>query len=341
MNRRPARQGQTITAGDDLDIDAVITWVDGEDPAFRRKFDAYAAKEPVPSNRRKAVGANFALVRYHQNEELRFCLRSLLRFAPWLRKIWLVTDSQFPDFLSKERLAQSRIAIVSHQEIFAGFENVLPTFASTTIESMMWRIDGLAEHFLYLNDDFFLLRPLGKADFFDPRPILRGKRRDLSEPGAAWLWRRRNAATLLGLPPDDVFLEAHVVAPMRRSVMGELFDVYRSDFLANIGHRFRSRQAFHPITMHNHFLLTQGAATEARAARTAVLDGCAPETDETQALTALSRLGDNRFKMGCVNDLGSFLKVAPSALDLMESIFGPPLDIEAPLPRAFENQAVG
>ena len=34
--------------------------------------------------------------RYRDSEELRFSLRSLVKFAPWIRRIFIVTDNQIP-----------------------------------------------------------------------------------------------------------------------------------------------------------------------------------------------------------------------------------------------------
>lgn len=302
-------------------IDAVVTWVDGDDPAFRARFAARGGRGLKP-------GGKDLTARYKQSQELRYCLRSIIRFAPWIRRIWIVTDSQLPEFIDRERAAGAGIRFVSHQEIFTGFESVLPTFASTSIESMLWRIDGLAEHFIYFNDDFFLLKPLVRKDFFDPLPVLRGKRRDLTTPWATWLWRRRNAATTLGMTPDNVFLEAHVATPMLRSAMAALFNRYRYEFVRNIAFRFRSKRAFHPITLHNQHLLASGDASETGATATAVMDGCSPDRTEAEALAQLSRMRDSRYKLGCVNNLDSFLRVAPGAPALLEEMFGPPLDFE-------------
>ena len=77
-------------------------------------------------------------------------------YAPWVRNIYLVTDDQVPDWLDT---SCPDVKVVSHREIFANQAD-LPTFNSHAIESQIHRIEGLSEHFLYLNDDFFVGRPL-------------------------------------------------------------------------------------------------------------------------------------------------------------------------------------
>jgi hypothetical protein len=70
-------------------------------------------------------------------------------YAPFVRKIFLVTNGQIPNWLN---LSHPQIEIVPHSAIFANPAH-LPTFSSPAIEAHLHRIQGLAEHFLYLNDD--------------------------------------------------------------------------------------------------------------------------------------------------------------------------------------------
>ena len=122
-------------------IDAVITWVDGGDPAHVARLQAYLAE---------TGGARPAAAdptRFNDDGELEYCLASIRRFAPWIGRIFIVTDRQVPALLA--RLAGSdfgaNIRVVDHAEIFAGHERHLPTFNSRAIITALWRIEGLAE----------------------------------------------------------------------------------------------------------------------------------------------------------------------------------------------------
>lgn len=95
-------------------------------------------------------------------DELRYSLRSLDQYAPWVRTVHLVTDDQIPAWL---RTHTPGLHVVSHKEIFDD-PNQLPTFNSHAIESQLHHIEGLSEHFLYFNDDVFLERPAVPQDFF-------------------------------------------------------------------------------------------------------------------------------------------------------------------------------
>ena len=50
--------------------------------------------------------------RFEDNEELRYSLRSLERFAPWVRHIYIVTNGQLPYWLNLEN---PRVTIVTHE----------------------------------------------------------------------------------------------------------------------------------------------------------------------------------------------------------------------------------
>jgi Stealth protein CR2, conserved region 2 len=88
-----------------------------------------------------------------------------------------VTDNQVPGAIDRRKAERDNIRIVDHREIFRGYEQLLPTFNSYAIECMLWRIEGLADRFLYFNDDMMLVGPVEPTDFFsnDGKVILRGR----------------------------------------------------------------------------------------------------------------------------------------------------------------------
>ena len=58
------------------------------------------------------------------------------------------------------------VTVVPHAEIMPA--DALPTFNSHAIETSLHHVPGLAEHWLYFNDDFFLGRPLRPEALFSP-----------------------------------------------------------------------------------------------------------------------------------------------------------------------------
>ena len=100
--------------------------------------------------------------RYRDNEELRYSLRSVWQFAPWIRNIYIVTNGQVPSWLN---LDSDKIWVVTHEEIFQNVSH-LPTFASPSIEANIHRIPGLSNRFLYLNDDVMFGNDVYPDDFW-------------------------------------------------------------------------------------------------------------------------------------------------------------------------------
>jgi hypothetical protein len=137
------------------DIDIVYTWVDGSDPEWQASFEQWAdlSQDSVPATA-------FDPARFRSRDELRYSLRSVWAYCGWARNIYIVTSGQVPSWLVEDE----RVRVVTHSEILPAA--ALPTFNSHSIESALHRIEGLAEHFVYLNDDVFIGRPLRPEAFF-------------------------------------------------------------------------------------------------------------------------------------------------------------------------------
>ena len=135
-----------------MDIDFVILWVDGNDPEWQKE------KRKYQGNR---VSENNSANRYRDWNLLPYWFRAVEKFAPFARKIHFVTWGHLPVFLDT---TAPKLHIVRHDEFIPA--EYLPTFSSHTIEMNIHRIPGLAEHFVYFNDDMFLLRPFRPENFF-------------------------------------------------------------------------------------------------------------------------------------------------------------------------------
>lgn len=146
----------------DRPIDIVITYLDGEDPAWLDEKKYWQAKlEGIdPDSNGEA--------RYRNMDNFQYILRGIDLYAPWVRKIHIVTWGHLPDWLDTDH---PKIAVVSHRDFIP--EDCLPTFNSNTIELYMDRIPGLAEQFIIFNDDTFLINPTKPSHFFsDGKPVL-------------------------------------------------------------------------------------------------------------------------------------------------------------------------
>ena len=135
-----------------MDIDVVIPWVDGNDLLWQKEKEKYSSKVISDANN---------INRFRDWDLMRYWFRSIEKFTPWVRTIHFITWGHVPTFLD---IKHPKIHIVRHEDYIP--EKWLPTFSSHTIEMNIHRIPGLAEHFIYFNDDTFVCKPMKESDFF-------------------------------------------------------------------------------------------------------------------------------------------------------------------------------
>ncbi len=151
----------------DKPIDLVYCWVDGNDIEWQKSKQFWQKKEGLETI--TAVNP----CRYTDNQELRYSLRSAQMYAPWIRKIFIVTNGQIPKWLN---INHPKIQLVTHTEIMP--KEALPTFNSCAIETCLTNIPDLSEYFLYANDDMFFDKKVSPSYFFDEKgdPIIHLKK---------------------------------------------------------------------------------------------------------------------------------------------------------------------
>lgn len=234
-------------------IDAVILWVDGNDEKHREKMLPYIENKD-------AVNSKKFRTRFDQVNEIKFTVDSLLKFASYLRNIYIITDEQTPNFLkTQSKDKYEKVSVIDHKVIFSGYENYLPTFNNRPIETCIYRIPDLAEHFIYLNDDFFLINDTKPSDFFiNGFPVLRGKwlkfDKDIfykkEKPKAGHKTAQQKAAQLAGF--DKYYNFRHTPHPLRKSTFENYFKSNKEIFIDNIKYKFRDRSQFTPQGLANH-----------------------------------------------------------------------------------------
>ncbi|MBB6170171.1 glycosyltransferase involved in cell wall biosynthesis [Nocardiopsis mwathae] len=244
-------------------IDAVFTWVDGGDPKWRKRLES--ALEESGRSASESVDAAEEY-RFTNSDELRYALRSIAMFAPWIRRIHLVTDDQVPAWLNT---AHPRIVVVSHRQLFGG-RGALPTFNSHAIETQLHHIEGLSEQFLYFNDDFFLGRPLRPGKFFHPDGTAMFFPSPTTIPfGApspdepAYLAAAKRNRALLERTFDRSLTHGFRHAPyaLRRSVLAEIDERFPDEVAATAASRLRAHTDIAiPSSLHHHYAYLTGRA---------------------------------------------------------------------------------
>lgn len=130
-------------------IDFVITWVDCNDPKWQSEY------------RQTFNELNFDPARYRDMNILKYWFRAVELYAPWVNKIYFVTNGQLPEWLNT---SHEKIVHVKHEDFIP--KEYLPTFSSRPIELNFHRIKGLSEHFVLFNDDMFINGPIEPSYYF-------------------------------------------------------------------------------------------------------------------------------------------------------------------------------
>lgn len=250
-------------------IDAVITWVDGSDPVH-----AAARQAALPKSSAAPEGAKQA--RFIEFDEVSGCIRSILKYASYFRKIYVVTDKQTPPILASLKQDHPRlfekIILVDHRVIYRDFEELLPVFNSLSIETFLFRIPDLSEHFVYFNDDTILCNQTSPEDFFqNGKPVLHGMwfgwgyltftaftdliRKSKGKPKRFKTLGFKSAqffgARMAGYE-NRAFCVTHSPRPLRKSVFETAFKTFPEEFYQNAAHKFRSPDQFTPWALTNH-----------------------------------------------------------------------------------------
>jgi hypothetical protein len=224
LDGRPYPGRTAFPVGHDLErftgpVDVVYTWVDGQDPEWQATL-----RDVLEDHDGPAADHSMDPARFRSRDELLYSMRSVWALCGWVRKIFVVTAGQVPGWL----VGHDRVRVVDHDEILPA--SALPTFNSHAIESSLHRIDELAEHFIYLNDDMFVGRPLRPEIFFTPNGLPKVFSSDARVPGVedehtlAVDTAARRGRELLAERFGRVatFKPHHSPYPLRRSTLEEI-----------------------------------------------------------------------------------------------------------------------
>jgi hypothetical protein len=248
-------------------IDLIYMWVDGNDPAWRAKRQKY-----MPSNANSSSQTT-AEARWRNNDELRFSLRSVEMFAPWINHIYVVTDNQRPEWLNTEH---PKLTVVDHTEIMPA--DALPVFNSSAIESCIYKIPGLSEHFLMGNDDTLFTAAVTPDIFFkeDGRPIVRLNRFN------RFKWARRGNYTKMLWHMQELVKQAcgkmipyaphHNFDAYRKSDFEHCVSLYPESWERTAHSRFRQNDDMHRSFV-SYYTIATGRAELRRISRYNRIDG--------------------------------------------------------------------
>ncbi len=135
-----------------IKIDFVIPWVDNTDKEWQKQKEIYSSNIIDESN---------SDIRYRDWGLLKYLFRSIEENAPWVNNIYFVTCGQKPDWLDENN---PKLKLIDHKDFIPS--ELLPTFNVNVIENNLFRIKDLEEHFVYFNDDQYIINKMKSEDFF-------------------------------------------------------------------------------------------------------------------------------------------------------------------------------
>lgn len=237
-------------------IDLVFTWVNSDDPEWQKLY-----QEHLPGVERDGT----SLSRFHSRDELKYALRSWDTYAPFIRDIYIVSNCSPPDWLKTD---EGRLKWVRHEDILPA--SALPTFSSHAIETSLHNIPGLADFFIYSNDDFLLTRDAYPDDFYfssgiakvrlEPYGMVNGQ---VTAGHQDYLNGARNANKLIEdeLAVSTTQLVTHSPQPLRRDVLNELEAKFEKPLSRTAHNKFRATNDV-AVTgyLHAHYAIAVGKA---------------------------------------------------------------------------------
>ena len=244
------------------DVDAVYTWVDGGDPAWQELIKPYKDVNSIDPDR------------YSHNDELKYSIRSVELFAPWIRTIYVVSNCAPPDWF----VESDRFKWVYHDSLMP--PEILPTFNSHVIETFLHEIPNLSENFLYLNDDFFLCGFVRPQDFFnvygqtiarlEPYGVL-PYLEQLCEAGRGKEWQHAavSGSGLMyektGIQPTQ--MHRHAPYAFIRSVFQQMIEEFANEAEVTRSSRFRTNDDISFASfLYHHYARSKGLCVESNEA---------------------------------------------------------------------------
>lgn len=258
-------------AGPGEPVDVVYTWVDDRFPGYAEQLRTYAGggRDIDPNRTRDNL------------ELLRFSLRSVAKFAPFVRRIHLVTcRPQVPAWLNTDH---PNLRVVHHDRFIPAQR--LPTFNSFCIVSHLHLVPDVTERFLYLEDDILLGAPFSPALMTAPdgRPLSFFQRGAPKDPNPdptkekAWTIARAtaNAALDREFGPGLRNFTIHGPVLFDRALFAAMVERFPVEFERTRASRFRGGDNIAPEYFYWHYLAASGQGVAASRAQVRQMEGFA------------------------------------------------------------------
>ena len=129
---------------DEEPIDVLIKYIDLQDPNLNRDRIHQIEKD-------------------YDNEELRYSIRSILKFIPWIRKIFILMPNEKVRYFKDDILIKEKIIYIKDKDLL-GYDSS----NSYAFQFRYWKLRkfGISNNIIVMDDDYFIGDKLEKNDFF-------------------------------------------------------------------------------------------------------------------------------------------------------------------------------
>lgn len=166
-------------------------WADGNDPVWVGERARARHKGLTPTQYESPA-------RYRDWGLLRLVLASLLKNAPWISRVTLLTPGHVPpDLDAIQRINPGMpVRVIAERDFVPA--RYMPLYNGFAHETFLHTIDDLPEHLLFLSDDMFFVWPTLRSDYLTARDEI------LLTPPRHW----EAIETVWGFPPSHPFRRA-------------------------------------------------------------------------------------------------------------------------------------
>ena len=215
-------------------IDLVYLWCNLDDPNFKQRKESFLKGQIIDKEANNVC-------RFTDNGELKYSLRSVELYAPWVNKIYIVTDNQIPNWLN---LDNPKIEIINQNDILP--QSAIPCFNSIAIEHSIKNIPNLEEHFIYANDDMFFNLPTEPEFFFNKKgcPISRFRKKRKKRYYTIYEYALNNAENLIykKFKINLNFEPHHNIDAYLKSEVINCYETFKSEIDKTINSHFRNKE---------------------------------------------------------------------------------------------------
>ncbi|OQS03144.1 paladin [Thraustotheca clavata] len=233
----------------------VYTWVNGSIPCYRESRKKFGGENAIGGSRDREIG------------ELKYSIRSMQKFMPWHEgNIYIVTPGHIPNWVN---LDHPRIKVVNQEDLFPEYaKSFLPSFNTHVIEQFLYRIPGLSDFFMQINDDYIFTSHVGPHEFF----TCDGGIRLLHEPGlishepptenkGIWVSSVLNTQQEMDLRwgQEDRYFIKHAPFIYSRRAFERIHQIFDRPMYMTLKSKFRSKPDMNIPLLHHYYMQAQGA----------------------------------------------------------------------------------